>query len=58
MAVKTWFITGTSRASAASGRSRRWTAVTWSPEALGGTITVHSPVGAGTSLHAQFPIPD
>ena len=24
----------------------------------GGTITVHSPVGAGTSLHAEFPIPD
>ena len=27
-------------------------------DALGGTITVHSPVGAGTSLHAEFPIPD
>jgi CheY-like chemotaxis protein len=24
----------------------------------GGPITVHSPVGAGTSLHAEFPIPD
>jgi len=27
-------------------------------EALGGTITVHSPVGAGTSLRAEFPLPD
>jgi signal transduction histidine kinase len=27
-------------------------------EALGGTITVHSPVGAGTSLHAEFPLAD
>jgi signal transduction histidine kinase len=26
-------------------------------EALGGTITVHSPVGAGTSLRADFPLP-
>ena len=27
-------------------------------EALGGTITVHSPVSAGTSLRAEFPLPD
>ncbi len=27
-------------------------------EALGGTITVHSPAGAGTSLHAEFPLAD
>ena len=27
-------------------------------EALGGTITMHSPVGAGTSLRAEFPLPD
>jgi signal transduction histidine kinase len=27
-------------------------------EALGGTITVHSPVGAGTSLHAELPLAD
>jgi signal transduction histidine kinase len=27
-------------------------------EALGGTITVHSPVGAGTSVHAEFPLAD
>ena len=27
-------------------------------EALGSTITVHSPVGAGTSLRAEFPLPD
>jgi signal transduction histidine kinase len=25
-------------------------------EALGGTITVHSPAGAGTSLQAEFPL--
>ncbi len=27
-------------------------------EVLGGTITVHSPVGAGTFLRAEFPLPD
>jgi signal transduction histidine kinase len=27
-------------------------------EALGGTITVHSPAGAGTSLHAELPLAD
>jgi signal transduction histidine kinase len=27
-------------------------------EALGGTITVHSPAGAGTSLHAKLPLSD
>jgi signal transduction histidine kinase len=27
-------------------------------EALGGTITVHSPAGAGTSLQAEFPLAD
>ena len=27
-------------------------------EALGSTITVHSAVGAGTSLRAEFPLPD
>jgi signal transduction histidine kinase len=27
-------------------------------EALGGTITVHSPAGAGTSLNAEFPLAD
>jgi len=27
-------------------------------EALGGTITVHSPAGAGTSLDAEFPLAD
>jgi signal transduction histidine kinase len=27
-------------------------------EALGGTITVHSPVGAGTSLHVELPLAD
>ncbi len=27
-------------------------------EALGGTITIHSPVGTGTSLHAELPLAD
>jgi signal transduction histidine kinase len=27
-------------------------------EALGGTITIHSPPGAGTTLHAKLPLPD
>jgi signal transduction histidine kinase len=27
-------------------------------EALGGTITIDSPAGAGTSLHAELPLPD
>jgi signal transduction histidine kinase len=27
-------------------------------EALGGTITVDSPAGAGTSLHAELPLAD
>jgi hypothetical protein len=27
-------------------------------EALGGTISVHSPAGAGTSLRAEFPLAD
>jgi signal transduction histidine kinase len=27
-------------------------------EALGGTITIHSPAGVGTSLHAQLPLSD
>lgn len=27
-------------------------------EALGGTITVHSPAGAGTSMHAELPLVD
>jgi signal transduction histidine kinase len=27
-------------------------------EALGGTITIHSPSGAGTSLHAELPVTD
>jgi signal transduction histidine kinase len=27
-------------------------------EALGGTITIHSPAGAGTSLHAELPLSD
>jgi signal transduction histidine kinase len=45
----------------AAGRSSRGTGLVGLKdrvEALGGTITVHSPVGAGTSLHAEFPIPD
>ena len=27
-------------------------------EALGGTITIHSPSGDGTSLHAELPVAD
>lgn len=26
-------------------------------QALGGTITIHSPIGEGTTLHVDLPVP-
>ncbi len=41
---------------AAMGLGQAW--LSQITEALGGTITVHSPVGAGTPLHAELPLAD